>query len=106
MVQVNEIERLYAWLYPRGDLLESGEAEFDQYLKSALGSELQARPDPKQMRENTKFAWEISPQMAVYMGARSIKLEDQIWTRIYFFKVSNVHNSDQHTAGIDPLPAR
>uniref|UniRef100_A0A914GZZ0 1-phosphatidylinositol 4-kinase n=1 Tax=Globodera rostochiensis TaxID=31243 RepID=A0A914GZZ0_GLORO len=67
---MNEIERLFAWLYPRGDLLEPGEAEFDHYLKNALGGEMQTRPDQKQMRENTKFAWEISPQMAVYMGTR------------------------------------
>jgi hypothetical protein len=53
-------------------LLEIGEVEFDQYLKNALGSELQTRPDQKQMRENTKFAWEISPQMAVHMTSRFI----------------------------------
>ncbi|KAL7069800.1 hypothetical protein ACQ4LE_011065 [Meloidogyne hapla] len=67
---INEIERLYAWLYPRGDLLEPGEVEFDQYLKNTLGGELQSRPDQKQMRENAKFAWEISPEMAVHMTSR------------------------------------
>nr|CAD2200678.1 unnamed protein product [Meloidogyne enterolobii] len=67
---INEIERLYAWLYPRGDLLEPGEVEFDQYLKNTLGGELQSKPDQKQMRENAKFAWEISPEMAVHMASR------------------------------------
>ncbi|KAL3103006.1 hypothetical protein niasHT_026454 [Heterodera trifolii] len=67
---MNEIERLYAWLFPRADLLEPGEVEFDHFLKNALGGEMQTRPDQKQMRENTKFAWEISPQIAVHMGTR------------------------------------
>ncbi|CAK5086225.1 unnamed protein product [Meloidogyne enterolobii] len=69
-LKINEIERLYAWLYPRGDLLEPGEVEFDQYLKNTLGGELQSKPDQKQMRENAKFAWEISPEMAVHMASR------------------------------------
>ncbi|KAI1713438.1 phosphatidylinositol 3- and 4-kinase domain-containing protein [Ditylenchus destructor] len=63
----NEIERMSAWLHPISDQLEEGEAELDQYLKNILSD---ARSDQKQMKETTKFAWEISPQMAVHLAER------------------------------------
>lgn len=56
-----------AWLHPISDQLEEGEAELDNYLKNIISD---ARSDQKQMKETTKFAWEISPQMAVHLAER------------------------------------
>lgn len=39
----------------------------EQLLRTILND---ARSDQKQMKETTKFAWEISPQLAVHMAAR------------------------------------
>ena len=58
---------LSAWLHPISDQLEEGEAELDQYLKNIIND---ARSDQKHMKETTKFAWEISPQMAVHLATR------------------------------------
>lgn len=62
----NEIERLSAWLHPISDQMEA-EGELDQYLKNIIND---ARSDQKHMKETTKFAWEISPQMAVHLATR------------------------------------
>lgn len=56
-----------AWFHPISDQIEEGEAELDQFLKNIIND---ARLDQKHMKETTKFAWEISPQMAVHFITR------------------------------------
>lgn len=43
----------------------------EQILKTILND---ARSDQKQMKETTKFAWEISPQLAVHMASRLMRI--------------------------------
>ena len=69
-----------AWLHPLGDHLEEGEANIDQWLKNTFNGMvcynvytsifLEARSEIKLMREMTKFAWDISPQLAVHLASR------------------------------------
>lgn len=56
-----------AWLYPLGDQTEEGEVEMEHLLRTIIND---ARSDQKQMKETIKFAWEISPQLAVHMAER------------------------------------
>uniref|UniRef100_A0A915D0F7 1-phosphatidylinositol 4-kinase n=1 Tax=Ditylenchus dipsaci TaxID=166011 RepID=A0A915D0F7_9BILA len=66
----NEIERITAWLHPINvDQVEEGEAglNLDQHLKNIFSD---ARSDQKQMKETTKFAWDISPELAVALASR------------------------------------
>uniref|UniRef100_A0A914CYD1 1-phosphatidylinositol 4-kinase n=1 Tax=Acrobeloides nanus TaxID=290746 RepID=A0A914CYD1_9BILA len=63
----SEIERMSVWLHPMGDQLEEGEATIDQWLKNTF---IEARSEQKLMREMTKFAWDISPQLAVHLSSR------------------------------------
>jgi len=46
---------------------EEGEAELEQYTRKIVDD---ARPDQKQMRDTTRFAWELSPQLAIHLASR------------------------------------
>jgi len=72
----DEIERLIAWLYPRVDNQGEYEAECDEYLKKvhilSIHQFDQQKLDQqeKNLKETTKFAWEISPDIAVHLNSR------------------------------------
>uniref|UniRef100_A0AC34RIU1 1-phosphatidylinositol 4-kinase n=1 Tax=Panagrolaimus sp. JU765 TaxID=591449 RepID=A0AC34RIU1_9BILA len=66
LLVANEIERLDAWLYPLGDHVDDEKLNVERWLKTTFGD---AR-DVKQMRDLTKFSWEISTQLAVCLDFR------------------------------------
>ncbi|EYC21934.1 hypothetical protein Y032_0018g3619 [Ancylostoma ceylanicum] len=63
----NEIERLCAWLNPLGDSTEDGFAPVEQWMKSTLP---EARMEARILKENSKLAWDISPELAVHLPTR------------------------------------
>ncbi|KAL4002855.1 Phosphatidylinositol 3- and 4-kinase family protein [Acanthocheilonema viteae] len=63
----NEIERLSAWLNPLGEALGLEDANIEQWRKSTFPD---ARTEAKLLRENVKIAWQICPELAVYMPSR------------------------------------
>ncbi|CAI5445845.1 unnamed protein product [Caenorhabditis angaria] len=63
----NEIERLCAWLHPLALAQEEGAAIVEQWIKSTLTD---ARTESKILREQARLAWEISPELAVYLPTR------------------------------------
>ena len=67
LLVANEIERLEAWLYPLGDHVDEEKINVEKWLKTTFG---ETRSDVKQMRDLTKFAWEISTQLAVCLDSR------------------------------------
>ncbi|VDN18544.1 unnamed protein product [Gongylonema pulchrum] len=66
----NEIERLSAWLNPLGENVEVGETSIEQWRKSTFPD---TRAEARLLRENVKLAWDICPNLAVYMPSRYIK---------------------------------
>ncbi|KIH57605.1 phosphoinositide 3-kinase family, accessory domain protein [Ancylostoma duodenale] len=66
-VKGNEIERLCAWLNPLGDATEDGFAPIEQWMKSTLP---EARMEARVLKENSKLAWDISPELAVHLPTR------------------------------------
>nr|CRZ25602.1 Bm7141 [Brugia malayi] len=63
----NEIERLSAWLNPLGEALGLEDASIEQWRKSTFPD---ARTEAKLLRENARIAWQICPDLAVYMPSR------------------------------------
>ncbi|XGW14011.1 hypothetical protein V3C99_000358 [Haemonchus contortus] len=63
----NEIERLCAWLNPLGESTEEGVGPVEQWMKSTLP---EIRVETRVLKENSKLAWEISPELAVYLPTR------------------------------------
>ncbi|KAJ1361925.1 hypothetical protein KIN20_021310 [Parelaphostrongylus tenuis] len=63
----NEIERLCVWLNPLGDAVEEGVAPVEQWMKSTLP---ESRVEARVLKENSKLAWEISPELAVHIPTR------------------------------------
>lgn len=59
----HEVERLNAWLNPLGEQQEATENVLDQYLRSLLAEQ-------KQLKDMARFAWDISPELAVYLVPR------------------------------------
>lgn len=69
--QANEIERLSAWLNPLGEALGLEDANIEQWRKSTFPD---ARTEAKLLRENVRIAWQICPDLAVYMPSRQVIL--------------------------------
>ncbi|KAK5965010.1 hypothetical protein GCK32_003992 [Trichostrongylus colubriformis] len=67
LVKGNEIERLCAWLHPLGESTEEGVAPVEQWMKSTLP---EIRVETRVLKENAKLAWEIAPELAVYLPTR------------------------------------
>ncbi|CAG9533242.1 unnamed protein product [Cercopithifilaria johnstoni] len=65
----NEIERLSAWSNPLGETLGLEDANIEQWRKSTFPD---ARTEAKLLRENVKIAWQICPDLAVYMPSRQV----------------------------------
>uniref|UniRef100_A0A7E4V1C1 1-phosphatidylinositol 4-kinase n=1 Tax=Panagrellus redivivus TaxID=6233 RepID=A0A7E4V1C1_PANRE len=63
----SEIERLNAWLNPLSDVIDEDKLTVDRWIKSTFGD---TRINMKQMRDLVKFAWEISPELAVALSSR------------------------------------
>ncbi|PIO77059.1 phosphoinositide 3-kinase family, accessory domain protein [Teladorsagia circumcincta] len=63
----NEIERLCAWLHPLAESTEEGVAPVEQWMKSTLP---EIRVETRVLKENSKLAWEISPELAVNLPTR------------------------------------
>lgn len=63
------MERLSAWLNPLGESLEEGEVGLDQWKKATFED---VRAEKRWIKENVKLAWEICPNLAIYMPARFI----------------------------------
>ncbi|CAB3403701.1 unnamed protein product [Caenorhabditis bovis] len=63
----NEIERLCAWLHPLALGQEDGAIVVEQWMKSTLSD---ARTESKILRESARLAWEISPELAVFLPTR------------------------------------
>lgn len=57
------MERINAWLNPLGGQAEVTDAVLEQYLR-------QAGTDAKQLKDMARFAWDISPELAVHMMPR------------------------------------
>lgn len=85
--QGNEVERLNTWLNPLGDTAEEGVPGVEQWMRSTLLGycilldygidvtvllcSLDARTEQKVLKESARLAWQISPQLAIYLPARS-----------------------------------
>ncbi|VDK62135.1 unnamed protein product [Onchocerca ochengi] len=67
----NEIERLSAWLNPLGEAVGLEDSNIEQWRKSTFP---EARTEAKLLRENVRIAWQICPDLAVYMPSRQNKL--------------------------------
>ncbi|KAK6746150.1 hypothetical protein RB195_012331 [Necator americanus] len=63
----NEIERLCVWINPLGDSTEESAAPVEQWMKSTLP---EPRMEARVLKENSKLAWEISPELAVHFPTR------------------------------------
>ncbi|KAI6240099.1 1-phosphatidylinositol 4-kinase [Aphelenchoides fujianensis] len=63
LLVANEIERINVWVNPLGDQPEETDPALDTYTKQFMA-------EPKQLRDLTRFAWEISPELAVHLVAR------------------------------------
>ncbi|KAI6188459.1 1-phosphatidylinositol 4-kinase [Aphelenchoides besseyi] len=63
LLVANEIERINVWVNPLGDQTEETDPALDAYTKQFMG-------EPKQLRDLTRFAWEISPELAVHLVSR------------------------------------
>ncbi|KAM3723763.1 Phosphatidylinositol 4-kinase alpha [Dirofilaria immitis] len=63
----NEIERLTAWLNPLGEAMGLEDSNIEQWRKSTFP---EARTEARLLRENVKIAWQICPDLAVYMPSR------------------------------------
>ena len=67
LLVASEVERIDAWLNPLVEQPTDDKNVIDRWMKGTFG---ETRSDAKFMRNMTKFAWEISTQMAVYLAAR------------------------------------
>ncbi|CAD6198558.1 unnamed protein product [Caenorhabditis auriculariae] len=67
LLVANEIDRLCAWLHPLSLSQEEGALPVEQWLKSTL---MDARTETRVLRDSAKLAWEISPELAVYLPTR------------------------------------
>ncbi|CAI4230573.1 unnamed protein product [Auanema sp. JU1783] len=63
----NEIGRLCAWLNPLGDVVEEGAPNVEQWMKGTLSD---SRVESRVLKESARLAWEISPELAVYLPTR------------------------------------
>lgn len=55
------------WLNPLGETLEVGEINIEQWRKSTFTD---TRAEARLLRENVKLAWDVCPNLAVYMPSR------------------------------------
>ncbi|CAJ0959757.1 unnamed protein product, partial [Mesorhabditis belari] len=67
MLVANEIERLCAWLHPLGEGTEDGMTTVEQWLKSTFPD---ARAEQKLLKDSARLAWEISPELAIFLPSR------------------------------------
>uniref|UniRef100_A0A914Y3R6 1-phosphatidylinositol 4-kinase n=1 Tax=Panagrolaimus superbus TaxID=310955 RepID=A0A914Y3R6_9BILA len=97
----SEIERLDAWLNCTAENPTEEKLTIEKWMKSTFG---ETRSDAKSMRDITKFAWEISTQMAVYFGARfrpypAVRKALQDLIRSYPEQVSHLPDALQYFLG-------
>ncbi|KAK0421370.1 hypothetical protein QR680_015203 [Steinernema hermaphroditum] len=63
----NEIERILAWINPLGEPTDEGDSAIDSWMKKAFPD---IRTEQKTIKDMVKLAWEISPQLAVFLPVR------------------------------------
>ncbi|KAI6177654.1 1-phosphatidylinositol 4-kinase [Aphelenchoides bicaudatus] len=59
----NEIERLNVWLDPLEEQAKESDPKITEYNRKLM-------VELKQIRKHTRFAWDISPEMAVHLASR------------------------------------
>ena len=84
IIQANELERLVTWYNPlsRSDLLIPGEDDIATWRSQNVSE--------KQYRELARLAWDISPELALF-------LPDRLTTHLFLLRVSTamlMHNVD------------
>lgn len=63
MFKANEVERINVYVNPLGDQSEEVDASINAYIRQFLAKQ-------KQLADFTRFAWELSPELAVHLPTR------------------------------------